>query len=88
MMYTIKDAEKQLDKLMDLADKGEDVVINRPGKSPVRLVTEPAKPKGNRVKLGLRQLPEGTSLDLDVINAADDEIARMFNGENEPIEPK
>lgn len=75
-MVNIHEAKTHLSKLLERVEKGETIVIARAGKPVAEL--QPVKPKVDFVFGGLKGLIEW---DEEAFDAADAEIAAMFNDE-------
>jgi prevent-host-death family protein len=77
------DAKTNLSKLVDAVESGSEseVIIARNGRPAARLVPVSEKPAGTR-RLGLLE-GKYPPMSLEDFNALDEEIARLFYGEDE-----
>jgi len=74
MTVNMHEAKTNLSKLVELAAKGEEIIIAKAGKAVA--VLKPYKLKQRKRKAGLLA---GKPLDMSSFNKADEEIARLFN---------
>ena len=77
MQATLEEAQTNLASLLDKADAGEEVVIDRPGKPSIRLLVQPAKPVRQFGQFK-GQFKMTDDFDSPLVN---DEITTLFEGE-------
>ena len=77
---TVDESQSQLARLIGLAENGKEIVIARNGRPAAKLVALDAKEKP-KLRLGLAD-GKFAPMSIEDLDACNDEIARLFYGED------